>query len=196
MSCIFLYRVKFVYLGCVIFMLIFFSLLVACSYHIGIIICVAVVLLPSLVGVEHYFFTLLNRNNAQWKILETKGFKQEWKSKLCWIARMCKGRYWKQMGSDKNEKQSWELNALIVCNKLLKYPKDVKFQLVVKLLLNLSKLCIVSPWFSFCNCKILMLIVEFNLLFANPKMFLCHPSVQPMLGDSLFIIQRYKNNNV
>jgi hypothetical protein len=63
----------------------------------------------------------------------------------CQIARMCKRRYWKQIGSDKKEKQSWELNALFVCNKLPKYPKDVEPQLVVKLLFNLLKLCIVSP---------------------------------------------------
>jgi hypothetical protein len=56
---------------------------------------------------------------------------------------MCKGRYWKQMGLDKKEKQSGKLNALIILSKLLKYPKDVEPQLVIKLLLNL--LCIVSP---------------------------------------------------
>ncbi len=35
------------------------TFLVVCSYHIGIIVCVALVLLPSLVGVEHCFFTLM-----------------------------------------------------------------------------------------------------------------------------------------
>jgi hypothetical protein len=107
---------------------------------------------------------------------------------------MCKGRYWKQMDSDKNKKQSWKLNALIILSKLFKYPKIVEPQLVIKLLLNL--LCIVSPRFPFCNCKILMLIVQFNLLFANPKTFLCCSYVQSMLGDIIFIIQTYKNNNV
>jgi hypothetical protein len=101
--------------------------------------------------------------------LEANGFKQDQKAKL-------------------------KAQCTYYLSKLFKYPKIVEPQLVIKLLLNL--LCIVSPWFPFCDCKILMLIVQFNLLFANPKTFLCCSYVQSMLGDIIFIIQRYKNNNV